>query len=44
LGGFGDGGYVGVAFEEFADAAAEDACAVAVDNANTRQAGEEGTV
>ena len=34
LGGFGDGGDVGMGFEEFADAAAEDAGAVAVDDAD----------
>jgi len=33
-----------MAFEEFADAAAEDACAVAVNDANARQPGEEGAV
>jgi hypothetical protein len=44
LGGFGDGGYVGVGLEELADAAAEDACAVAVDDADAIEAGEEGAV
>jgi len=44
LGGFGDGGDVGVGFEEVADAAAEDACSMAVDDADARQACEEGTV
>ena len=42
--GFGDGGYVGVAFEEFADGAAEDAGAVAVDDADAGEAGEESAV
>jgi len=37
LGGFGDGGDVGVAFEELADAAAEDAGAVAVDDPDPRK-------
>ena len=41
LGGFGDGGYVGMAFEEVADAAAEDAGAVAVNDADAGEAGEE---
>ena len=36
LGGFGDGGNVGVGFEEVAHGAAEDACAVAVDDADLR--------
>ena len=44
LGGFGDGGYVGVGLEEVADAAAEDAGAVAVDDADAGEAGEEGAV
>jgi hypothetical protein len=44
LGSFGDGSYMGVRLEEFADAAAEDACAVAVDDADSLEAGEEGAV
>jgi hypothetical protein len=44
LGGFGDGGYVGVRLEEVADAAAEDTGAVAVDDADAGETGEEGTV
>jgi len=33
-----------MAFQEFADAAAEDACAVAVNDANAGKAGQESTV
>ena len=44
LGGFSDIGYVGMGLEEFANTAAEDAGAVAVDDADARQAGEEGAV
>ncbi len=44
LGGFGEGGYVGVALEEFADAAAEDAGTVSVDDADAGEAGQEGAV
>jgi len=42
--GFGDGGDVGVVAEELAEGAAEDAHAGAVDDADARQAGEEGAV
>ena len=39
LGGFLLSGYMGVGFQEFADGAAEDAGAVAVDDADAGQAG-----
>ena len=41
---FGDGGDVGMAAEVFAQGAAEDAHASAVDDADAREAGEEGAV
>ncbi len=44
LWGLGDGGDVGVAAEVFAEGAAEDAHAGAVDDADARKAGEEGAV
>ena len=44
LRGFGDGGDVGVAAEVFAQSAAEDAHAGAVDDADAGEAGEEGAV
>ncbi len=44
LGRFGDGGDVGVAAEVFAQGAAQDAHAGAVDDADAGQAGEEGAV
>ena len=44
LGGFGEGGDVGVGFEELAEGAAENAHAGAVDDADAGQAGEEGAV
>jgi hypothetical protein len=44
LRGFGDGGYVWMAFQEFADAAAKDSGAMTVNDADAGQAGEEGVV
>ena len=44
LRGFGLGGDVGMGLQEFADGAAEDAGAVAVDDAHAGKAGEEGAV
>ena len=44
LGGFGEGGDVGVGFEELAQRAAEHAHARAVDDADAGQPGEEGAV
>jgi hypothetical protein len=44
LGGLGNGGYVGVRLKEVADAAAENAGAVAVNDADAGKAGKEGAV
>src|SRR5579862_261547 len=44
LGGFGEGGDMGVRFEEVADSAAEDAGAVAVNHAHPGETGEKGAV